>query len=367
MRTLKIIAATAASLALAAAPAPAATGYAWSSPVQLSAAGQHAWSPDVAYSANSSAVIAWGRYDGTQYTAQAVIRNANGTLGPVQTIATSGQVLGGPKVGIDAQGNALLAWSRWDGNDFLVQARTLSAAGVLGLPATLSTWGQDASVPELAVNRDGDGVITWTRYDGDHYQLEARTMSTTGARGGLELISADLVPYAEDMDARDPDVGIDGAGNATFVWQRFDLGLDAIITRTLFEDGTLGPGQSLSYYGGSESPQLAVNENGDVAFTWTHGSTGTTASRGASISHPRRSTASPRSRLPASRRPTPRSRSTAPATRCSPGSAGTEATGASSRPGCPRAATPRRSRPTRPPARARPIRGSRSRRAEPPR
>ena len=269
MRTLTIIAATAVSLLLAAAPAPAATDFTWTSPVQLSAASQHAWSPDVAYSPNGSAVIAWGRYDGAQYVAQAVIRNANGTLGPVQTIATSGQELAGPKVGIDAQGNALLAWSRWDGNDFLVQARTLSATGVLGLPATLSTWGHDASTPELAVNRNGDGVITWTRYDGDHDQLEARTMSTTGARGGLELISADLVPYAEDMDARDPDVGIDGAGNATFVWQRFDLGLDTIITRTLFEDGTLGAGQSLSYEGGSESPQVAVNEVGDAAFTWT--------------------------------------------------------------------------------------------------
>ena len=218
MRTLKIAAATALALALTAAPAPAATEFTWSSPVQLSAAGQHAWTPDVAYSPNGSAVIAWGRYDGAQYVAQAVIRNANGTLGPVKTIATSSQVLGGPKVGIDAQGNALLAWSRWDGNDFLVQARTLSAAGALGLAATLSTWGHDASTPELAVNRNGDGVITWTRYDGDHYQLEARTMSTTGARGGIEMISDDLQEYAEDMDVRDPDVGIDGAGNATFVF-----------------------------------------------------------------------------------------------------------------------------------------------------
>ncbi len=271
MRTLKITAATLVSLALAAASAPAATQYAWTSPVQLSAAGQHAWTPDVAYSPNGSAVIAWGRYDGAQYIAQAVIRNANGTLGPVQTIATpSSQVLGGPNVGIDAQGNALLAWTRWDGNDFRVQARTLSAAGVLGLPATLSNPGQDASTPELAVNRGGDGVVTWTRYDGDHYQLEARTMSTTGQRGGLEMISDDLQEYAEDMDVRDPDVGIDGAGNATFVFERYDLGINVIITRTLAEDGTLGAGQSLSYYDGAESPQVAVNESGDVAFAWTH-------------------------------------------------------------------------------------------------
>jgi hypothetical protein len=270
MRTLMITAATAVALALAAAPAPAATQFSWSSPVQLSAAGQHAWTPEVAYSPNGSAVIAWGRYDGAQYVAQAVIRNANGSLGVVQTIATpSAQVLGGPKVGIDAQGNALLAWSRWDGNDFRVQARTLSAAGALGLTQTLSTAGQDASGPRLAVNRNGDGVVTWTRYTGDHYRVEGRTMSTTGALGGLEVVSDDLVPHADDMDTRDADVGIDGVGNATFVWQRYDLGLDVIITRTLAADGTFGAAQSLSYEGGSASPQVAVNEPGDVAFAWT--------------------------------------------------------------------------------------------------
>ena len=271
MRILPIAAATAVSLALAATPAPAATPYAWSSPVQLSGAGQHAWTPDVAYSANGSAVFAWGRYDGNQYVAQAVTRTASGSLGGVRTIATpSDQVLNGPKVGIDAQGNALLAWTRWDGNDFRVQARTLSATGQLGLIQTLSTAGQNASGPELAVNQNGDGVVTWTRYDGDHFQLEARTMSTTGARGGLEMISADLVPYEEDMDARDADVGIDGAGNAIFVWERFDLGINGIITRTLFADGTLDAGDSLSFYGGSSSPQVKVNEQGDIAYTWTH-------------------------------------------------------------------------------------------------
>ena len=73
------------------------------------------------------------------------------------------------------------------------------------------------------------------------------------------------------MDARDPDVGIDGAGNAIFVWRALrprhqrDHHADA---RSRMERST--PGESLSYYGGSASPQVEVNEPGDIAYTWTH-------------------------------------------------------------------------------------------------
>jgi hypothetical protein len=184
MRILPIGAATAVSLALAAPPAPAATPYGWTPTIQLSAAGHPAWDADVAYSANGSAVIAWGRYDGAHYVAQAVIRNADGTLGSIRTLATSDQPLGGPKAGIDADGNALLAWARWDGNDFRVQARTLPPVGALGLTQSLSNAGQDASAPELAVNQNGRGVIAWTRSDGNDYRVEGRTMATTNIAGG---------------------------------------------------------------------------------------------------------------------------------------------------------------------------------------
>jgi hypothetical protein len=266
MRILTIGATTAVSLALAAPPASAATPYGWTPTVQLSAAGQPAWDADVAYSASGSAVIAWGRYDGAQYVAQAVIRNADGTLGSTRTLATSDQPLGGPKAGIDADGNALLAWTRWDGNDFRVQARTLPPAGALGTTQSLSNAGQDASAPELAVNQDGHGVIAWTRFDGNDFRVEGRTMATTNIAGvgDLELVSDDL------QDAREADVGIDGDGDAVFVWERYDSADNLIMSRTLRENGSLDAVQTLSVLGASaQDPDIAVNEAGDAAFAWT--------------------------------------------------------------------------------------------------
>ena len=94
MRILTLGAATALSLAFAAAPAPAATPYGGTPSVQLSATGDPAWDAEVAYSADGSAVIAWGRFDGTRYVAEAVRREADGTLGTVRTVATSDEPMG---------------------------------------------------------------------------------------------------------------------------------------------------------------------------------------------------------------------------------------------------------------------------------
>src|SRR4051812_50039419 len=54
--------AAALSLAVSAAPAPAAMTFGWSAPVRLSAAGQSAWTPDVAYGGNGSAGLTRARH-----------------------------------------------------------------------------------------------------------------------------------------------------------------------------------------------------------------------------------------------------------------------------------------------------------------
>ena len=261
--TLKLTAATLMSLAVAAAPAAATPLYSWTPAVQLSEAGETAWSPDVAYSADGSAVIAWGRQDGTRWVAEAVLRNADGTLGTTRTLASSDEPLLGPQAAIDAHGNALLTWTRWDGSNWRVQARTLPAGGgALGLTQTLSDPGPAASSPEVAVNQEGHGVIAWTR----DFRVEGRTMATTNIAGvgDLELISDDL------QEAVDADVGIDGRGNSVFVWERIDTADSLILARTLRENGSLEAERTLSVLGAAaQEPDIAVNEAGDVAFAWT--------------------------------------------------------------------------------------------------
>ena len=264
--TRLMVAAVALTLAAVVAPAQAAQRYGWTPSVELSAAGQHAWDPEVAYSENGDAVFVWNRYTGSDYVGQMVTRSAAGTLGSVRRLADpSTQGLEGPKVAIDDAGNALIAWTRWDGADWRVQARSLED-GVLGDIETLSDFGENASAPELAVNAEGEGVVTWTRTDDvtGNPMVEARTMSTAGDVGGLEVISD------SGQEARGADVGIDGDGDAVLVWERYDVTDNLILTRWLDSDGTLNSERTLSLSGNSaQEPHVAINDAGAVAYAWT--------------------------------------------------------------------------------------------------
>ena len=236
-------------------------------PVQyLSESGQQAFGAQVAVDPNGNAVFAWQRFDGAHYRVQARARSATGALSAVQTLSASGQDASHPRVGVDANGNALVAWTRLGGADIRVQARTRSATGVLGAVQNLSESGQDASDPQLAVAPNRNAVFAWLRFDGAHYRVQARARSSTGALSAVQTLSA------SGQDASNPRVGVDANGNALFAWTRFGGSNLRVQARTRSATGVLGAVQNLSESGQDASrPQLAVGAGGDAATTWTRG------------------------------------------------------------------------------------------------
>ncbi|WP_028062460.1 hypothetical protein [Solirubrobacter soli] len=182
----------------------------------LSLVGQEAYPGDVAVDPAGNATFAWYAFNGTEYEIQTRAVSAAGVLSIVQTISDPGEFAYQPEVGVDAAGNAVFAWYRSDGSNWRVQTRTLSAAGVPGLVSTLSDAGEDAVFPHIAVNAAGDAVVGWQRSDGTNTRAEAATVSAAGA------ISAPTQLSAAGQNALSPPVGIDGAGNTIADWQRFD-------------------------------------------------------------------------------------------------------------------------------------------------
>ena len=92
--------------------------------------------------------------------------------GPV-TLSTQGAEADVPQVGIAADQSAVFAWTRFDGANFLAESRTRSAAGTLRPFTTLSDQGESALQPQVAVDGDGDAVVTWTRSDGANSRIQA--------------------------------------------------------------------------------------------------------------------------------------------------------------------------------------------------
>jgi hypothetical protein len=234
-----------------------------SSVKDISPAAEDAFNPEVAIDSEGDAVITWARSDGT---IQARRRAADGTLSEVQDLSGPGASL--PQVGIAAEGDAVITWQRPIGEDTRIQARARAEDGTLGPVQNISAGGSDASDPEVGVDGSGDAVFVWRRQLATATRVQTRARSAVdGSLTGVQNVSG------ENGSAFEPEVAVDNTGNAVFTWRRSDGTVQRIETRArAFLTGAQTQVQKLSPAGvaGQDAvqPQVAVDVDGDAVFTW---------------------------------------------------------------------------------------------------
>ncbi len=145
-----------------------------------------------------------------------------------------------------------------------VQARTISAAGVLGATKTLAgAFGRGADTRQIASDADGGAIAVWQGFDGSDSRVEARTISAAGVLGATKTLSA-AAPYAA------PQISSDADGDAVAVWQGFDGSDSRVQARPISGAGVLGPTETLSGAGqDAYGPQTASDANGDAVAVWS--------------------------------------------------------------------------------------------------
>ena len=194
---------------------PALAEAAWTTPVDLSAAGQDA-APQVAVDADGDAVFTWLRSDGTDYRIQARARSAAGTLSAVQTLSAAGQDASSPQVAVDADGDAVFTWLRFDGTNDRIQARARSAAGTLSAVQTLS-----AGRAERGPAPRSRSTPTATRCSPGALRRGELPGPGPGAlRRRDPERRAD--PLRRRAERDEPQVAVDADGDAVFTWERLD-------------------------------------------------------------------------------------------------------------------------------------------------
>jgi hypothetical protein len=269
MRRCRLLASLIAILSVgAAAPNPAEAG--WTSPVTLSTPGQDASNPQIGVDRAGDAVFTWRRFDGTNWRVQARARSAAGALGPVQTLSSAGQDAFVPQVAVNPQGEAVFTWRRFDGTNWRIQARARSAAGALSPVQALSAAGQDAFAPKVGIDRAGDAVFTWRRFDGTHRRIQARFRSAAGVLGPVQTLSA------AGRNAQHPQIAVNRNGEAVFTWDGVVPSTVSccrrVQARTRSPAGALSPIQIVSPpHDQSQdvtSPQVGIDAQGNAVFTW---------------------------------------------------------------------------------------------------
>jgi microcompartment protein CcmK/EutM len=257
-------------LGLIAAPADAA----WQLPAfDLSATLQNADVPQVAVDGAGNAQFVWQRPDGdtpNHMVVQTRRRAADGTLGPVQDLHIGYENANlQPQVAFDGAGNARFVWTGDDGTYDIIQTRRLKPDGsfeplLTAPPIDVSETGQNASEPQVAFDSSGNAHFVWTRSDGSNFLVQTRKLGEDGTTlGTVQDLSA------TGTNAESPQVAVDSSGNAHFVW----LGNSRAQTRRLEPDGSFDPPLTtdpldLSAGGIPTNPQVAVDGAGTAHFVW---------------------------------------------------------------------------------------------------
>ncbi|HET9257141.1 MAG TPA: hypothetical protein VFO16_18350, partial [Pseudonocardiaceae bacterium] len=238
-------------------------GGAWQAPINLSATGQNASTPQVGIDAQGDAVAVWTHFSGTNDIVQAAARSGGGAWQAPVNLSAVGQNAVAPQVGIDAQGDAVVVWTRSNGINDIVQAAARSAGGAWQAPVSLSAAGQNASDPQVAVNAQGNAVAVWTRSNGSNDIVQAAARSAAGAWQAPVSLSG------TGQNASAPQVGVDGQGDAVAVWTRSNGSNDIVQAAARSAAGAWQTPVSLSGTGqNAGASQVAVNAQGNAVAVW---------------------------------------------------------------------------------------------------
>jgi len=253
---------------------PAHAAAAWSRHIDVAVA-NYVSEPDVAMDPAGDAVFMWrqdtpgttGFRYGALYTRT---RSANGALGPIRQLSPRVPEGGEHDLAVDSQGNAYFVWRTWDGPGFQIRARVLTADGTLGPVQTLADTGDTRDYvadPMVAVDPSGRAVFAWgfTRDNGPDL-IKIRSRSASGVLSPVQKVASVGHRYYADM-------GIDSQGRATFVWEAWAVQTNnglAEYSRDLTPDGALGPVTRVSKIGATgDAPQVAVTPSGRAVFQWS--------------------------------------------------------------------------------------------------
>ena len=241
-------------------------GGVWQAPIDLSAGGHDAFNPQVVLDAQGDAVAVWQRSNGSNSIVQGAVRpSATGVWQAAVDLSAGGGNALNPQIAVDARGDAVVDWQRFDGTNFIAQAaERLAASGVWQAPVDLSVAGQSADLPAVAVTPDGTAVAVWERFDGADEIAQAALRPT----GGVWQSPVDL--SAPGQNANNVEVAVDARGDVAAVWVCSN-GINGIVQATVRPAGTGGwtSPVDLSVTGQSAAiPQIALDSQGDAIVTW---------------------------------------------------------------------------------------------------
>jgi uncharacterized repeat protein (TIGR01451 family) len=237
-------------------------------------------SASIAMNAGGNFVIAWESYlqDGDLNGIYAQRYTADGSTAgsefQVNTYTTNHQ--SNPSIAMDADGDFVIAWQSYqDGDGYGIYAQRYTADGsTVGTEFLVNTYTTDNQrYPSVAMDADGDFVITWTSYSQDASNddgVYAQRYSADGIKAGAEFL---VNTYTSDGQ-RYPSIAMDADGDFVIAWHSYEQDGDiwGVYAQRYTADGSTAGSEFLVNTETSkrqQSPSIAMDADGDFVIAWT--------------------------------------------------------------------------------------------------
>jgi hypothetical protein len=199
-------------------------GRGWQSPVTLTAGGGRACCSRVAVDARGNAMAVWSRSSAGENSANAVqgaVRPPGGRWGKAARLSAAREDAGEAHVAFDPSGNATVLYSVFAREGYsIVRASARPAGGAWQVPVDVSSDGERAGAPQLAVDGRGTAIAVWFRYAAYHEESESYDTAMRAASrppGGSWQAPADISPVGDHQDG--PRVAAAAGGQAAAIWE----------------------------------------------------------------------------------------------------------------------------------------------------
>jgi hypothetical protein len=243
----------------------------WSDPQNLSGPGEVAFNADVAIRA-SRATAVWMALGDRHTAIETSSRAIDGAWGPAETISGAIGNASSPVVKVDDAGEAVAAWRWSDGAFLVVQAAARSGGGAWSAPEVLSGPGRSASQPLLAMDADGDALVAWLRFNGSWTAAQVVSRPASESWGNARNLSE------RGGNARRLDIAMNLRGDAIVTWTQTLLTAGADLYSSFRKAGSEAWARTQvteNWYG--LDARVALDEQGNATAVWA-GSFTTSAS-----------------------------------------------------------------------------------------
>jgi hypothetical protein len=252
-----------------AAASPAAAAPAWLSPADLSAPQRNANNVDVAMDDAGDVVAVWERDGFPSHPVQASVRSAGGAFSAPIDLANAGSA---PDVAITPGGEAIVVWAELVAGKNTVRARIRPPGGAFSAPidvAELAPGGASVN-PEVAVNGAGDAAVVWRDKDeGGNFVVRVSTMPAGGSFSEPQTIS----DPEDQSGGGPPSMVVDATGEATVAWTDIrpvegPEEVHGVVQVSSGAGASFSEPEDLSTVDQAVEPKLALGPAGEATVIW---------------------------------------------------------------------------------------------------